>query len=333
MFKRLLPLLLVFACSQPTSAPDPDLPADVTNLELEPFDGEVYLSWTDPKSPGFLQVRVTANSRAVTVNKGVQSLWFDGLENGVEYSFKVQAVHEGGKLSAGVVKTATPVAAPPPQVEGLWFALQNGLPPSVDPVVDNVEAILHIKDGGYSLYQRRHAVLPANTWTHLDEDRFYEVVRGTYILDEEQDELTLTPQKVDVLALGILSATVTEAELSNLDADWFSDLGLKTLAEAQALWGSLELWSTIEAAYKTSLLSDVETDWVEYTDYDATADDLSYNVEGANRWERWVATYLDVETDETRGGFREPRSTTAFPEELRAGLPATPTTPRSSPSS
>lgn len=328
MFKRLLPLLLIVACSQPGPTPEPDRPADVTNLELEPLEGTVALSWVDPTVPGFLQVKVTANSKVVTVDKGVQFLWFDGLENGVEYSFLVQAVHEGGALSVGVVKKATPVAAPPAQVEGLWFALQNGLPPSVDPLVDNIEAILQIKDGGYSIYQRRHAVLPANTWAHLDEDQFYEVIRGVYSFDGERDELTFTPQKVDVLALGILSATVTESELANLDADWFVDLGPKTFAEAQSLWGTLELWPTIEAAYEVSLFSDVETDWVEYTTYDATADKLSYNVEGAHRGERWVATYLDVETDETRGGFREPRSTEAFPEELRSSLPTLPTTPR-----
>ncbi len=88
----------------------------VTNLSAVPGDEEVRLEWTMKEgwSPvDYLVSYNDAQGQKVSERTGSTETSFivDGLENGVNYVFTVQAVYSGDRLSGTVTASATPVTS------------------------------------------------------------------------------------------------------------------------------------------------------------------------------------------------------------------------------
>lgn len=79
-------------------------PAEVTNLNGVPGDGQVTLNWTDPTDSDFDKVEITytPNNTTIEVAKGEQSVIVSGLANGTAYTFTVKTIDESGNKSNGV---------------------------------------------------------------------------------------------------------------------------------------------------------------------------------------------------------------------------------------
>lgn len=206
---------------------------------------------------------------------------------------------------------------------GVWFGMQDALDASIDASVDDTESILVFQPNGtYSFFQRRHAALEASTWTTLDEDRFYEVKRGRYYWNPGNNTLTFRPKKVDVIRLSLLSGRRSEEQLTSANPHWATSVvGLKTLSEAQELWGSTD-WSEVSTLFEDEPFAGAGNGTEAYAEYEGTAKTLFYGTEV------WQETYLDTVNQETRGGFRSPRANSDFPVSVQPLLPVLPSTPK-----
>ncbi len=104
---------------------DETAPANVTNLEATAKDSRILLAWTEAADEDVYGYEVSYNgtsainrvvlpaldSKTMMVGKGAGGCYVSGLTNGTEYTFTVKTVDTSGNKSAGVTKTATPVAA------------------------------------------------------------------------------------------------------------------------------------------------------------------------------------------------------------------------------
>jgi hypothetical protein len=91
-------------------------PANVTGLAGTPGNGQVVLSWTDPKDVDLDHIEVTrtpGGTAAQTVNKGIQTYTATGLTNGTAYTLTVKAVDTVGNRNTGATVTNTPAPAAP----------------------------------------------------------------------------------------------------------------------------------------------------------------------------------------------------------------------------
>jgi uncharacterized protein len=106
--------LLYTACEKSSDSPDTTPPAEVTNLNGVPGDGEVTLNWTDPNDGDFKEVEITYSSSSVTlkIDKGEETIIVSGLTNDTPYTFTLKTIDENGNKSNGVNSTPyTPVVA------------------------------------------------------------------------------------------------------------------------------------------------------------------------------------------------------------------------------
>ena len=116
LFAMLAGAAMLAACN-----PETEYSADsdryvVTDLNAVPGDEEVRLEWTMKEgwSPvDYLVSYNDAQGEKVSERTGSAETSFtvDGLENGVNYVFTVQAVYSGGRLSGTVTASATPVTS------------------------------------------------------------------------------------------------------------------------------------------------------------------------------------------------------------------------------
>ena len=204
---------------------------------------------------------------------------------------------------------------------GVWFGMQNALEASIDPSVDDMESILVFQaDGTYAQYQRRHAVLASTYWAELDENKFYEVYRGRYYWDPVTNSLTFRPKKIDLVRLALLVGQKSEADFTKANANWVVEqAGFKSLDEAKLIWGSSSDWSQISKAYEKKDFTGAGNGSEDYTEYEGSTETLFYGTEV------WQKTYLDTVSQETRGGFKNPRATKDFPSKVQPLLPTLPT--------
>ena len=104
---------------------DETAPANVTNLEATAKDSRILLTWTEAADEDVYGYEVSYNgtsainrvvlpaldSKTMMAGKGSGGCYVSGLTNGTEYTFTVKTVDTSGNKSAGVTKTATPVAS------------------------------------------------------------------------------------------------------------------------------------------------------------------------------------------------------------------------------
>jgi uncharacterized Fe-S center protein len=99
-------VLYTIACSKKNDPDNVDTipPAEVSNLNGIPGDGQVTLTWTDPTDNDFSKVEITysPNGSTVEVAKGAQTGTVTGLTNGTAYTFTVKTIDTSGNKSGGV---------------------------------------------------------------------------------------------------------------------------------------------------------------------------------------------------------------------------------------
>ncbi|MDR1937066.1 MAG: aldo/keto reductase, partial [Tannerellaceae bacterium] len=99
---------------------DSTSPAEITNLNAVPGDGQVTLNWTDPTDNDFAKVVITytpGGNTAIEIGKGVQTAVVSGLTNGTEYTFTLKTVDASGNESAGLQSAAKPEESAEPVPE------------------------------------------------------------------------------------------------------------------------------------------------------------------------------------------------------------------------
>jgi uncharacterized Fe-S center protein/chitodextrinase len=89
-------------------------PAEVTNTNGTPENGQITLTWTDPADNDFNKVEITYTPGDVTVEvgKGAQTATITGLVNDTEYNFTLKTVDLSGNKSAGISAGSLTPAAP-----------------------------------------------------------------------------------------------------------------------------------------------------------------------------------------------------------------------------
>ncbi len=121
-------------------ASDTTAPADVTGLTVKAANGNAILTWTNPTDIDFAGVKISMDAAAgtlkypVILEKGVETFTVSGLENGIQYTFKVQSFDKSLNFAAGTTEgatlEATPVDAgdttPPADVKNLNVIATNG---------------------------------------------------------------------------------------------------------------------------------------------------------------------------------------------------------------
>lgn len=86
-------------------------PAQVSDLEVVPGDGEVTLTWTEPADADLENIEISytpGSNPTLSQAAGLGSVTVAGLTNGTEYTFAVKAVDEDGNKSQAVDISATP---------------------------------------------------------------------------------------------------------------------------------------------------------------------------------------------------------------------------------
>lgn len=109
-----LSMQLFMACSDDDVPQDVEAPGEVSGVTVEPGDGELILTWTNPTEEDFAGVEITftpgESATALVLPVSATSTLLSDLENDVEYTITIKAVDEAGNLSAGVMVTGMPVA-------------------------------------------------------------------------------------------------------------------------------------------------------------------------------------------------------------------------------
>lgn len=85
-------------------------PDRVTDAYCVPGDESVLLYWNDPLDEDLDRIRIKFQGRVIEVDKGVERLLVDGLDNGKEYRFVITAVDTSGNESDSVEITSVPGA-------------------------------------------------------------------------------------------------------------------------------------------------------------------------------------------------------------------------------
>ncbi len=129
---------------QPTSTPAPSTPSAPQNVQAEPGDGSIVISWDAPDTDGGAPVtgyRILnlATAQAVTVDADVRSHTVTALTNGVEYSFQISAINVSGNGQSVIIGPFIP-AAPLPVDPDLNDAAQAAFGDDVE-VTDAVPSI------------------------------------------------------------------------------------------------------------------------------------------------------------------------------------------------
>lgn len=83
-------------------------PERVSNAYGIPDDGCIFLYWNDPADKDLDRIRIEVSDRVIEVDKGVEQLLIDSLDNGIEYRLVITAVDTSGNESDGVVITSIP---------------------------------------------------------------------------------------------------------------------------------------------------------------------------------------------------------------------------------
>ena len=125
-----------------TTATDPVAmaPAAPTDLRAGPSDGQVTLSWNNPSDLTILRYRYRAAAAGAIIDDAnweqipgstrvTTSYVVGGLDNGIEYTFQVQAVGSGGltsEASSVITATPTPVVLMLSYQEESYTALEGG---------------------------------------------------------------------------------------------------------------------------------------------------------------------------------------------------------------
>ena len=110
--------------------PDFTPPGEVTNLKAStPADGTVVLTWTDPIDNDLRYIDCVAYSGGMGANiansthKGSQTVTFDDLNGGLEYTFTLKTIdmvhNRSNGVSITVTTTGTPDFIPPGEVTNL----------------------------------------------------------------------------------------------------------------------------------------------------------------------------------------------------------------------
>jgi len=93
-------------------------PAAVTGVRVEPGDGQLMVSWTDPPDPDLDGVRVDweagGNSGSRTIPAGAGAVTLTGLTNGEIYRITLTAFDGAGNEADPVTVTGTPADVTPP---------------------------------------------------------------------------------------------------------------------------------------------------------------------------------------------------------------------------
>ncbi|MDR2444613.1 MAG: fibronectin type III domain-containing protein [Spirochaetaceae bacterium] len=95
---------------------DETAPDEADGLTATPGDRKVSLAWTDPTDDDFDHVEITwaAGTAPVSVPAGTEAKVITGLNNDIEYTFKVSTVDNIGNRSDGKTVKATPIDNEPP---------------------------------------------------------------------------------------------------------------------------------------------------------------------------------------------------------------------------
>jgi hypothetical protein len=100
------------------SAPaDTTPPAAVSSLNAVSGNGQITLTWTDPKDGDFASVEITwtpGGTTPQTVTKGTGTYTATGLTGNTEYTFTAKAKDTAGNLSNGQTIAGTPLAPTEP---------------------------------------------------------------------------------------------------------------------------------------------------------------------------------------------------------------------------
>lgn len=83
-------------------------PGPVSGLHGIPGYESVILYWYDPSDMDLDRIRVKFSDKVIGVDKGVEQLLIDGLENGTEYQFVITAVDTSGNESEASVISLIP---------------------------------------------------------------------------------------------------------------------------------------------------------------------------------------------------------------------------------
>lgn len=110
-----LSALIILSCGKTVDTPqDNTPPGEVTNVIATSGDSKVTLEWDEPSDEDFAQIQITfepVNSlvQPIPLSPGFPTKEFQGLTNGVEYTFTIKAVDINANKSDGITVTATPV--------------------------------------------------------------------------------------------------------------------------------------------------------------------------------------------------------------------------------
>ena len=97
----------------PEDTSDTTAPAEVTDITVTAANGNTVLTWTNPTDDDFAGVKITMTpavgtlANPVTLDKGVTTFTVSGLENGKEYTFKVQSFDDSLNFAEGAKVAAT----------------------------------------------------------------------------------------------------------------------------------------------------------------------------------------------------------------------------------
>jgi hypothetical protein len=126
-FDRAVPANESEASDEAIAAPDPDLtpPAVPTGLQATAGNGQVSLDWPDTTDATNYRVYRDGTAVATVVASAFPDM---GLVNGTTYAYRVTALDQYGNESAQSDQvTATPLAPPPPPLDGPYRLVEEPL--------------------------------------------------------------------------------------------------------------------------------------------------------------------------------------------------------------
>jgi hypothetical protein len=108
---RILAILIgtavLFAACQEDKI-DTTPPGNVSGLAATPKNQSVLISWTNPVDDDFASTKIVFEGETIEIGKEDESRLFEGLENGIEYTFEVSTVDLTGNSSEPVILKSTP---------------------------------------------------------------------------------------------------------------------------------------------------------------------------------------------------------------------------------
>lgn len=100
--------IFVVSCPGPDSQPVETADWSVSQISVGQQDGKVVLSWRDPAAPGLIEIGIEASSGGITVREqkikpGEQTAFFDNLEKGKTYVFKLTGYGQNSQKNEKII--------------------------------------------------------------------------------------------------------------------------------------------------------------------------------------------------------------------------------------